>query len=213
MRRVRRVSCRPAHPLRAPEGARHRGPARRVRRLPRPARRKPASAPGRRVLGRRRVHRAARRRARDPGAGLDRPPRPRAGGGRREARPARGADARAHRLRPALVGRHDAKLSLLAARGIETARVDRATREGFDVAVECTGNPEGFAVAQRAVRPRGTLVLKSTYTGALTLDASAVVVRELTLVGSRCGPFAPALRLLVEGRVAVEPLIQARYAL
>jgi len=70
-----------------------------------------------------------------------------------------------------------------------------------------------LALTGRAVRPRGTLVLKSTYAGALTLDASAVVVQELTLVGSRCGPFAPALRLLEEQRVAVEPLIQARYAL
>src|SRR5438552_1694094 len=103
--------------------------------------------------------------------------------------------------------------AVLAARGIETGRVDRATRGAFDVAVECTGNPEGFAVAQRAVRPRGTLVLKSTYAGALTLDASAVVVQELTLVGSRCGPFAPALRLLEEQRVAVEPLVHARYPL
>ena len=112
-----------------------------------------------------------------------------------------------------VVGRHDAKLSLLAARGIETGRADRARRGEFDVAVECTGNAEGFEVAQRAVRARGTLVLKSTYAGALALDASAVVVQELTLVGSRCGPFAPALRLLVEGRVAVEPLIHARYPL
>jgi len=112
-----------------------------------------------------------------------------------------------------VVGRHDAKLAVLAARGIETGRADRARRGAFDVAVECTGNPEGFAVAQGAVRPRGTLVLKSTYAGALTLDASAVVVQELTLVGSRCGPFSPALRLLAEGRVAVEPLIHARYPL
>jgi len=112
-----------------------------------------------------------------------------------------------------VIGRHDAKLALLAARGIETGRTDRVTSAEFDVAVECTGNPDGFAVAQRAVRPRGTLVLKSTYAGALTLDAAAVVVNELTLVGSRCGPFAPALRLLAEGRVAVEPLIHARYPL
>ena len=112
-----------------------------------------------------------------------------------------------------VVGRHDSKLALLATRGIETARADRAMHGEFDVAVECTGDPEGFAVAQRAVRPRGTLVMKSTYAGALTLDASAVVVQELTLVGSRCGPFAPALRLLVEKRVAVEPMIHARYPL
>jgi threonine dehydrogenase-like Zn-dependent dehydrogenase len=55
--------------------------------------------------------------------------------------------------------------------------------------------------------------MKSTYSGALTFDASAAVVDEITLVGSRCGPFAPALRLLAEGRVNVEPLIHARYPL
>src|SRR3977135_3414131 len=112
-----------------------------------------------------------------------------------------------------VVGRHDAKLALLAARGIETGRTDRAKRGEFDVVVECTGNSQGFAVAQRAVRPRGTLVLKSTYAGALTLDAAAVVVNERTLVGSRGRPFATALRFLAEGRVAVESLIHARYRL
>jgi len=112
-----------------------------------------------------------------------------------------------------VVGRHDPKLALLAERGIATGRPDAAERGGFDMAVECTGDPGGFAIAQHAVRPRGTLVLKSTYAGALTLDASAVVVNELTLVGSRCGPFAPALRLLADCRVAVEPLIHARYPL
>jgi len=112
-----------------------------------------------------------------------------------------------------VVGRHDAKLALLAGRGIAVGRPDGVAPGRFDVAVECTGNPDGCAVAQRALRPRGTLVLKSTYAGALTLDAAAVVVNELTLVGSRCGPFAPALRLLAEGQVAVEPLIHARYPL
>ena len=111
------------------------------------------------------------------------------------------------------VGRHDTKLALLAARGIETGRPDQVAPGAFDIAVECTGNPEGVGVAQRALRPRGTLVLKSTYAGALTLDAAAVVVNELTLVGSRCGPFAPALRLLAGRRIAVEPLVQAHYPL
>jgi len=112
-----------------------------------------------------------------------------------------------------VVGRHAAKLALLGARGIATAGSEAVQRADFDVAVECTGNPEGFALAQRAVRPRGTIVLKSTYAGALTLDASGVVVNELTLIGSRCGPFAPALALLADRRVAVEPLIHARYPL
>jgi threonine dehydrogenase-like Zn-dependent dehydrogenase len=112
-----------------------------------------------------------------------------------------------------VVGRHESKLDLLAARGIRIGRADVVVEGTFDVAVECTGNPDGFAVAQAAVRPRGTLVMKSTYAGHLTLDASRVVVRELTLVGSRCGPFPPALRLLAERRVAVESLIHARYPL
>ncbi len=112
-----------------------------------------------------------------------------------------------------VTGRHDAKLRLLAARGID-ARRDGAVEQGaFDIAVECTGNPDGFGIAQRALRARGTLVLKSTYAGALTLDASAIVVNELTLIGSRCGPFAPALALLADGRVSVEALIHARYPL
>lgn len=58
----------------------------------------------------------------------------------------------------------------------------------FDISVECTGNPEGFAISRRALRPRGTLVLKSTYSGKLSLDASSLVVDEITLIGSRCGP-------------------------
>ena len=112
-----------------------------------------------------------------------------------------------------VLGRHPGKLDLLAGLGIQVGRSDAVEPGAFDVVVECTGNPEGFTVAQTALRPRGTLVMKSTYAGPLTLDASALVVNELTLVGSRCGPFSPALRLLAEGRVVVEPLIHARYPL
>jgi threonine dehydrogenase-like Zn-dependent dehydrogenase len=112
-----------------------------------------------------------------------------------------------------VIGRHAAKLALLAARGIRTATADAVERGSFDVVVECTGNPEGFAIAQGALRPRGTLVMKSTYAGHLTVDAAAIVVNELHLVGSRCGPFAPALRLLEDKQVDVESLIQARYPL
>ncbi len=111
------------------------------------------------------------------------------------------------------IGRHRRKLELLAAAGIAVAAPEEAEAAAFDVAVECTGNPEGFALARRALRPRGTLVMKSTYAGALTLDASGLVVDEITLVGSRCGPFAPALRLLAEGKVDPRPLIDARYPL
>jgi threonine dehydrogenase-like Zn-dependent dehydrogenase len=86
-------------------------------------------------------------------------------------------------------------------------------REPFDVAVECSGNPEGFATTRAALRPRGTLVMKSTYAGDLTVNASSLVVDEITLVGSRCGPFAPALELLASRKVDVRPLIHRVYPL
>ena len=73
------------------------------------------------------------------------------------------------------------------------ARRTTSPREAADLVVECTGNPEGLALATRAVRPRGTVVLKSTYHGTASLDVSRLVVNEVTLVGSRCGPFAKAL--------------------
>lgn len=111
------------------------------------------------------------------------------------------------------VGRHQEKLANLEARGIKTGFADAVTEKSFDISVECTGNPEGFAIALGALRPRGTLVLKSTYAGKLTIDASSVVVDEITVIGSRCGPFPQALQLLAAGQVEVEGLIQARYPL
>lgn len=112
-----------------------------------------------------------------------------------------------------VVGRHREKLANLAARGIQTGLEDAVTDRAFDLAVECTGNPAGFELARRALRPRGILVLKSTYAGQLTFDASSLVVDEITLIGSRCGPFPPALQLLASGQIDVEPLIHARYPL
>ena len=103
------------------------------------------------------------------------------------------------------VGRHDKKLAKLRARGIKTGFAEDIQERTFDIAVECTGNPEGFAIAQRALRPRGTLVLKSTYAGNLSLDASAIVVDEITLIGSRCGRFAPALEVLAQEKIDVKP--------
>ncbi len=112
-----------------------------------------------------------------------------------------------------VVGRHGRKLARLEARGIKAGFADLVTEKTFDISVECTGNAEGFAIARRALRPRGTLVLKSTYAGNLTLDASSLVVDEITLIGSRCGPFPPALELLTQGKVEVQSLIDATYPL
>ncbi len=116
-----------------------------------------------------------------------------------------GADVRA------VGGRHERKHRLLEEAGVS---VTETVRPGsFDTAVECTGNADGFRIAREALRPRGTLVLKSTYAGQLTFDASAVVVDEIRLVGSRCGPFAPAVRLLARGEVDPRPLIDERFPL
>ncbi|KOR34518.1 MULTISPECIES: MDR/zinc-dependent alcohol dehydrogenase-like family protein [Planktothricoides] len=111
------------------------------------------------------------------------------------------------------IGRHGEKLANLEAEGIQTGFADLVKDRSFDIAVECTGNPEGFAIARRALRPRGTLVLKSTYKGNLTFDASGLVVDEITLIGSRCGPFPQALEILSKNKINVQPLIQARYPL
>lgn len=112
-----------------------------------------------------------------------------------------------------VVGRHRSKLELLETRGIETASENAIPAGSFDIAIECAGNPAGFALARNALRPRGTLVMKSTYAGDLTFNASAAVVDEITLVGSRCGPFAPAIELLRTHRVDVKPMIHATYTL
>jgi threonine dehydrogenase-like Zn-dependent dehydrogenase len=111
------------------------------------------------------------------------------------------------------IGRNPDKLANLEACGIQTGYADAVQTGAFDIAVECTGNPEGFAIARRALRPRGTLVLKSTYAGNLSLDMSSIVVDEITLIGSRCGPFPEALDLLATGKIDVAPLIHARYSL
>ena len=111
------------------------------------------------------------------------------------------------------IGRHSDKLEILQHQGIATATADAVGERDFDLAVECTGNPEGFELARRALRPRGTLVLKSTYAGDLNINASALVIDEITLIGSRCGPFDRALDILATDRIQVEPLIHDRYSL
>jgi len=108
-----------------------------------------------------------------------------------------------------LIGRHSEKLALAAGWGISIGRPDHQ----LDLVVDCTGNPGGLATALDLVRPRGTVVLKSTYNQLAEINLSRVVVDEIQLVGSRCGPFRPALHLLESGKVDVAPLIEARYSL
>jgi threonine dehydrogenase-like Zn-dependent dehydrogenase len=112
-----------------------------------------------------------------------------------------------------LVGRHSEKLAVLERRGVHTRIADEVIPSGADVVVEATGSAHGFATARALVRPRGTLVLKSTFHGDVSLDLSMLVVDEVTVVGSRCGPFPAALRLLEQRLVDVEPLIHKTYSL
>ena len=108
-----------------------------------------------------------------------------------------------------LVGKHQGKLQIAARRGIETMTVAEALSRAkqFDVVVEASGSATGFALALNLLRPRGVLVLKSTFHGAAEMDAARIVVDEISVVGSRCGRFGPALELLKTGVVDVESLI------
>ena len=83
----------------------------------------------------------------------------------------------------------------------------------FDIVVECTGNKAAFAQAITMLRPRGTLVMKSTHEGKTEFDAAAVIVNELTLVGSRCGPFDKALLLLADQKINLSKLLQKEFPL
>lgn len=111
------------------------------------------------------------------------------------------------------VVRHSHQRRLLDGWGIPYLEVDDIPDKGFDTVIEATGTTEGFLLARKALRPRGRLVLKSTYHGLLEINMSSIVVDEITIVGSRCGPFTPAIRLLREKKVDVSPLIMGRYPL
>ena len=112
-----------------------------------------------------------------------------------------------------LLGHHAERNEWLSQRGIHVVSQNRDVSPGADFVVEATGTPEGFALASALVRPRGSIILKSTYHGELSLDMAKIVINEISVIGSRCGPFAPAMRLLEQGLIHVEPMIHAHYAL
>ena len=112
------------------------------------------------------------------------------------------------------VGKHDFKLAVLRSLGIETALASDLPDEPMaDIVVDCTGSDSGMATALKIVRPRGTIVMKTTTAGAQTLALAPIVVDEVTIVGSRCGPFDQALAALESNDVAVLPLISRRFDL
>jgi threonine dehydrogenase-like Zn-dependent dehydrogenase len=111
------------------------------------------------------------------------------------------------------VGRHPEKLAVLRRRGIQTRLASDAPLGPASLVVEATGSALGFARAVAALRPRGTLVLKSTHAEQAPVDLAPLVIHELFVIGSRCGPFPPALRALETDAVDVRSLIHARVPL
>ena len=118
-----------------------------------------------------------------------------------------------------MIGKHEEKLALAAQRGISTKTVEEqliaptSPASRVDLVVECTGSAPGLELAMQLVRPRGCIFLKSTVADMSTLHLAPIVIDEIRVQGSRCGPFAPALRALSQRRIDVLPLISARYSL
>lgn len=110
-----------------------------------------------------------------------------------------------------VVGKHAEKLALLSVATKLLADIE--PDHHADIVVDCTGSPTGLPTALSLVRPRGTIVLKTTVAGEQTLALAPIVIDEVTIVGSRCGPFDRALAALAAGDVTVLPLISARYGL
>ena len=121
--------------------------------------------------------------------------------------------------RVVMYGKHEEKLSLAQRAGIGTEKVRgnvselKRVKKQFRLVMEATGSPTGLALAQQMTEPRGTLVLKSTFHGTAPVETWPIVVKEITMVGSRCGPFEKAISLLRAGRVYPTPLITETFPL
>jgi threonine dehydrogenase-like Zn-dependent dehydrogenase len=114
-------------------------------------------------------------------------------------------------LQVVLHGRHDAKLALARAAGASIAT--QPEKLAYQYVVECSGSAKGLSAAIEMTQPRGTIILKSTVHDSVSLDMAPVIVNEISLVGSRCGRFEPALQLLRDNRVNVTSLIAERFPL
>lgn len=112
-----------------------------------------------------------------------------------------------------LVGRHPEKYLPFAEKGVTVGNEEIIKPQYFDIVIEATGKADGFKAAVSALRPRGTLVLKSTYSGTININMAPIVVNEITIIGSRCGPFSLAIELLSKKKIDINPLIDEVYPL
>ena len=120
----------------------------------------------------------------------------------------------AQNLDVTLVGKHQNKLDIAKAQGVKTSLLsDFPIEKKYDVVVEATGSVNGFETSLALTKPRGVLVLKSTVATGKELNLAPIVIDEITVLGSRCGQFPPALRLLQSGKVDLSPLISAEYSI
>ncbi|HAX44184.1 MAG TPA: alcohol dehydrogenase catalytic domain-containing protein [Bryobacteraceae bacterium] len=119
----------------------------------------------------------------------------------------------AHGARVHLHGKHANKLKIARKAGVKTHFVDEKTRSRYNITVDATGSPAGLRAAAALTRPRGTIVMKSTIQGETSLDFAPLIVNEITLVGSRCGRFEPALELISQGRLQLDDMIDSEFPL
>lgn len=120
----------------------------------------------------------------------------------------------AHNLDVLLVGKHQNKLDIAASQGVKTKLLEKLEiKKKWDFVVEATGSISGFETALALTKPRGTLVLKSTVAASKEFNLAPIVVDEIRVQGSRCGRFAPALRLLSSGKIDLKPLISGTYGI
>jgi len=117
---------------------------------------------------------------------------------------------KAEAYEPVVGGHHRKKLHRLAGFGLK-AELEDSLEPGFDVVIDCTGSSAGLVRAMALVRPRGTVILKSTAAGAAPLNLAPVVINEVTVIGSRCGRFEPAIEAIASGRIDPRPLVDGTY--
>jgi len=119
----------------------------------------------------------------------------------------------AHGAQVTLFGRHEHKLQLVQKIGIEASMTEKHPGARFRLVVDSTGSTAGLAEAVAMVRPRGTVVMKSTVHDSVAMNTAPIIVNEITLVGSRCGRFEPAIEMLRTRRVDVTGMLSAEYPL
>lgn len=120
---------------------------------------------------------------------------------------------RAHGSQVTVFGHHAGKLAIVAAHGIAVSTSHEYPREHFPFVVECTGSAAGLNNAIQMVQPRGTIIMKSTVHDKVTMDTAPVIVNEISLIGSRCGRFEPAIQLLRDRKIDVRPMLSAEFPL